>query len=148
MDILQSNSYYRQARRGNRVTWEHIDLNFVCLSLQLLLWVWRKLFLEQHYKQFMSPFDSYDENEYTFLKLGTFRNSKGWYLSWHPVMWWFLWHGTQSLSSSFPLKVIIHKSRSEQFVWNRNWGLGWLAVLKKKIGPIMSNFLGRFFHVS
>ena len=25
--------------------------------------------------------------------------------------------------------------------------LGWLALLKKKIGPIMSNFLGRFFQV-
>ena len=48
-------------------------------------------------------------------------------------------------------KVIREKSRSGRFLWNRNWDLGWIWASwhyrKKKIGPIMSNFWGRFFHV-
>ena len=39
-----------------------------------------------------------------------------------------------------------------EILWNRNWDLGWIwaswhYILKKKIGSIMSNFLGRFFQV-
>ena len=39
-----------------------------------------------------------------------------------------------------------------EFLWYRNWDLGWIwtgwhLMKKKKIGPIMSNFLGRFFQV-
>ena len=44
-------------------------------------------------------------------------------------------------------KVILHKSRGEQFLWNRiELVLGWLAILKKNIVVIMSNFWGPFFH--
>ena len=48
-------------------------------------------------------------------------------------------------------KVIIEKSLSGKFLWNRNWDLGWIWAgwhyWKKTIGPIMSNFWGRFFQV-
>ena len=49
-------------------------------------------------------------------------------------------------------KVIIHKLSAEQFLWNRNWDLGWFwagwQYWKNNFGPIMINFWGRFlcFH--
>ena len=49
-------------------------------------------------------------------------------------------------------KVIIEKSRSGRFLWNRNWHLGWIwanwQYWKKGSGPIMSNFWGWFFMFS
>ena len=55
------------------------------------------------------------------------------------------------LFRAYPIKVIIHKSRSQQTLWHRYWDLGWFWVgwqyWKKNVGPIMSNFWGCFFHV-
>ena len=55
-----------------------LALTFFYFSVQLLLLVWRKLFLEQHYKQFWIyfPFLAHTYDERTF-KSGTLRNSKG-----------------------------------------------------------------------
>jgi hypothetical protein len=48
-------------------------------------------------------------------------------------------------------KIIIHKSRGDQFLWNRNWDFCWFWAIsqcwKKKFGPIMSNFWRHFFYV-
>ena len=70
--------------------------------------------------------------------------------------WWSRWYGMSSWQrrlngkARVASKVIIHKSRGDQFLWNRNWDLGWFWAgwqYWKKIGPIMSNFWERFFHV-
>ena len=47
------------------------------------------------------------------------------------------------------LKVIIHKSHDEHFLWNRNWDLGWFLACWHycKNGLIISNFWGQFFYV-
>ena len=45
-------------------------------------------------------------------------------------------------------KVIIYKSRGEQFLWNINWDLGWFWArwqYRKKNCPIMKSFWYRFF---
>ena len=51
-----------------------------------------------------------------------------------------------------PIKVIIHWSRDEQFLWNRNWDLDWIcgqvALLKNKLGQLWATFESSFFMFS
>ena len=46
------------------------------------------------------------------------------------------------------IKAKIEKSRSGKFLWNRNWDLGWLAILKKKLGQLWAIFEASFFMFS
>ena len=56
-----------------------------------------------------------------------------------------------SFYSTVLCKVIKHKSLGEQFLWNRNWDLGWFWAswqYWKKMGRLWADFSGRFFSCS